>query len=515
MTPTHATLPVDTLIIGAGMAGLYTASRLLQQRPGRDVQLLEMLPRTGGRLETDHVIIDGTPIKTEEGGMRFLTTHKELMALLAQLKLLDDVVKFPMGDDHNIFYLRGRRFTRGAATKRPSIWSKLYRLQANASGKQPGGILTGLLTAVLKANKVNPKQWKSSPDAWTTLRMEYQWKGIPLYQWGFWALLTDYGVTADCIEMLYQSSGFVAPYDQEINAGCALQLLVDFVDPAFHTLAPGYETLPNALAVDIVAQGAKVHLQHRVTAVERQANGHLLVTALLPDGGRRQFVARRLVLAVTQLALQKLLPFVSFFRDSVQFTADVNSLTDMELGKVNLYYKRNWWTPATGITSGGSFTDLPLASFYCFKDQAGKGTKGPASITIYSDFVRTQYWAQLQAIGSPYVVPGGPTLPPESIPASTFVVQQATRQLQEMFGIKKIPPPVVATFRRWGVPSAGDGDHQWRIGAKDPEIRARMANPFPDVYTCGESYSDDQAWVNGALRSVDQLLAAHPGLARA
>ena len=506
-------VPVDVLIVGAGMAGLYTAYRLLQHTPGRDVQLLEMLPRTGGRLESDHVLIDGVSIKTEEGGMRFLSTHLELMALLKQLGLSKDIVKFPMGDKHNLFYLRGKRFTRGRATKRPSVWSKLYSLQKGAKGKQPGEILTGLLSAVLTENKVNPKKWKSSPEAWTTLRMEYTWRGVPLYKWGFWAMLTDFGISADCIEMLYQSSGFIAPYDQEVNAGCALQLLVDFVNPSFHTLAPGYETLPNTLTADITARGVQIHLQHRVAAITRQSDDRLLVTAALSDGGMRRFIAKNLIFGVTQLALQKLIPFVPFFRESEPFTSDVNALTDMELGKINLYYERNWWTPATGITSGGSYTDLPLAQFYCFANQGGTGAKGPASITIYTDFDRTQYWAQLQAIGDPYVVAGGPTLPPYSIPASTFVVEQATRQLRKMLGVKKIPAPLVATYRRWGVPSAGDGDHQWRIGVNDPEVRARLANPVPHVHTCGESYSDDQAWVNGALRSVDQMLAAHFGIA--
>ena len=95
---------------------------------------------------------------------------------------------------------------------------------------------------------------------------------------------------------------------------------------------------------------------------------------------------------------------------------------------------------------------------------------------------------------------------------STSESWQATRQMQEMFGLATIPAPLVATYRRWGVPPAGDGDHQWRIGVNDREVRARLTNPFPHLYTCGETYSDDQAWVNGALRSVDQMLAAHFGL---
>jgi monoamine oxidase len=493
----------DIVIVGAGMAGLYTAWRLLKDDSTRKIHIIERLTRTGGRLETDHVLIGGTSVKTEEGGMRFLTSHKELIALLGELGLSKSIVPFPMGDDHNLFYLRGKRFTAGDAHNDPNIWSTLYALNAGASGQQPGDILTALLTAVLEENNVDPKEWSATPEAWTTLRMMYTYRGIPLYKWGFWAMLTDYGLSADCIAMLYQSSGFIAPYDQEINAGCALQLLVDFVDPSFHTLGPGYETLPDTLAALIAKQGAVIELGSEVVAIDREDDGRLLVSARQTDGTTRRVRATDVVLAVTQLALQRLIPYVPFFRESEQFMNDVESVTDMELGKINLYYEKNWWTPSSGISSGGSYTDLPLAQFYCF---ASDSATGPASITLYTDYVRTQYWAQLQAIGEPYRVANGPALPPGSEAASTFVVEQATRQMQEMFALESIPAPLVATYRRWGVPTAGDGDHQWRIGVDDVAVRKRLANPFPHVYTCNESYSDDQAWVNGALRSVDQML---------
>lgn len=502
----------DVLIVGAGVAGLYTAWRLQQAQPSRRILIVDRLPRTGGRLETDHVSIDGVSIKTEEGGMRFLETHVELVALLKTVGLWNQVVPFPMGDDHNLFYLRGKRFTRGEAAKDPTIWSRLYSLNASAVGQQPGDILTGLLKGVLSANGIDANAWPATPDAWTMLRTSYLWRGIPMYQWGFWGFLTDCGLSPDCIEMLYQSSGFIAPFDQEVNAGCALQLLVDFVDPRFHTLAPGYEALPDGLASAVRAAGANIELQHEVVGLDREADHRWRVRALRPDNSTITIHANHVVMAVTQIALQKLIPFVRAFRVNDQFTRDVDSLTDMDLGKINLYYEKNWWTPATGITSGGSWTDLPLAQFYCFGGE-NASAKGPASVTLYSDFSRTAYWAQLQAIGTPYRVPNGPPLPPFSQPASTFVVEQATAQMREMFGLADIPAPLVATYRRWGIPSVGDGDHQWRMGANDPEIRRRLTNPIPHLYTCGESYSDDQAWVNGALRSVDQMLAAHPAIA--
>ena len=33
-----------------------------------------------------------------------------------------------------------------------------------------------------------------------------------------------------------------------------------------------------------------------------------------------------------------------------------------------------------------------------------------------------------------------------------------------------------------------------------------LAEPFPDVYTCNEAYSDMQGWVQGSLRSANVML---------
>jgi len=48
--------------------------------------------------------------------------------------------------------------------------------------------------------------------------------------------------------------------------------------------------------------------------------------------------------------------------------------------------------------------------------------------------------------------------------------------------------------------------HQWGLHARDNEVIEDLVNPFPDLYTCGEAFSDYQGWVEGALRSADLVL---------
>ena len=179
----------------------------------------------------------------------------------------------------------------------------------------------------------------------------------------------------------------------------------------------------------------------------------------------------------------------------------------MPLTKINLYFEERWWYTRFNIANGGSFTDLPMAQFYCYDQQLFRNKSGPASMTIYCDYDRSGYWDTLQRIGAPFPPAAPLSQPPLTTAASTFVVDQAMRQLKEFFGDQTLPAPLLSTFVGWGT-SADDGDHSWAVGAKDDDIIRYMTQPLPNtnVYVCGEAYSDEQAWVDGALRSADLVL---------
>ena len=113
----------DIVVVGGGMAGLYFTWRMLRQKPATKITILEMLDRPGGRLDTDLVVVDGILVKNEEGGMRFVDSMANLMWLLKSLALDTDIMPFNMGDDNNIYRLRGGRFTFGAMKKDPDLWS--------------------------------------------------------------------------------------------------------------------------------------------------------------------------------------------------------------------------------------------------------------------------------------------------------------------------------------------------------------------------------------------------------
>ena len=108
-------MTLDTVVVGGGCSGAYSAWRL-QQAEGMNqtIGLFEYSDRIGGRLYT--VTMPGLPdVKAEVGGMRYIPDdHKMVADLVTELKL--ETKDFPMGAPSpvgancNLFYLRGKHF---------------------------------------------------------------------------------------------------------------------------------------------------------------------------------------------------------------------------------------------------------------------------------------------------------------------------------------------------------------------------------------------------------------------
>ncbi|GAA2233685.1 FAD-dependent oxidoreductase [Herbiconiux moechotypicola] len=107
------------VIIGAGMAGMAAARRLLGA--GHDVTVLEARTRSGGRVHSVRgPFADG--MHTEAGPLFVPTDHDHLMEYIRLTGLEDRLV--PVSPEHlgGFHYLRGERYLHHGAT--PEIWNR-------------------------------------------------------------------------------------------------------------------------------------------------------------------------------------------------------------------------------------------------------------------------------------------------------------------------------------------------------------------------------------------------------
>ncbi|MCH8308917.1 MAG: FAD-dependent oxidoreductase [Chloroflexi bacterium] len=527
----------DIIIVGAGIAGLYCAWRLLDKDRSLNVVVVDRLNRTGGRLDTDLIKIDtgdgDVTVRDEEGGMRFNYEMNELMALNGSLGLCDDIVPFPMsptsGPNYNRYYMRGYRSTVEQAPDQDYYyWSEAYpNLSDDEKGKSPVTIITEVYHKILKQNGETPPD-SPTPKDWQKFRLEYTWNGTLMNEWQLWGLLRDMGYSEECIKMLSDAIGFEGPFLSLANAGEAFQILEDFPkDPTYFTFRRGYSTLPDALREKIEDAGGQIFLGTNVDAINSRGNSYRLkLTVAPPDQSSSPFVengvtryidAPKIILAVASKALANLYGASPVFNESAhaeQLWRDIQSVVNMRLLKINLYYDEEWWENLDKpVSYGPSFTDLPLGSVYPFYSLQGpENYERPAALTIYCDFNNTNFWQHLQNV-EPYFNSvlqehHTTTSPQVLFPASEAVVGEATKQFKLLYDYDYIPEPILTSYRLWGGESDfGYAYHQWALNADDKGVIRRLIEPIDHVYVCNEAYSDMQGWVNGSLRSADLVMS--------
>jgi hypothetical protein len=561
------------VVVGAGMSGLYSTWRLLNETTGNDdIVIVDRGNRTGGRLDSDLIKFDdGDVVKEEEGGMRFLFDGMDdLMALFMTLELSDEIVPFPMNSNgNNRLYFRGEGFDVNQAKQDNfAIWDELYNLDPAERKVNPSDIINAVFNRILQENpQFDPRPDNRGPEFWQSFRLDCKWNGIPLNEWSLWDLYSQMGYSNECITLLYRLLGFNGTFLSKMNAGVAYQLLEEFpADVKFRTFEDGFSTLPNKLVEEIGRD--RIYLNTTVEGIDKEdgQDFYTVTYRQVDDQGKvtdSTIEAEHIILGLPRLALEKLFVKSNAFNRlepaaSQKLWDTLQTASNQPLLKINLYYDTAWWSSdisgQPSVEFGPNFADLPTGSvypFYSINEQVVAGLeyqervahptpdtqkklddisnskyKKAAALTIYCDYLNINFWSGLQSNGamfdSPMQQKYNNTDPQTVFPASKSVVREATKFFKQIFNTHYVPDPVMTSARIWEgsvefdiKPSQqfGYGVHQWAIGADDRQVMKDLVEPMPKLYTCGEAFSDYQGWVEGALRSADLVMKQGFGLA--
>jgi monoamine oxidase len=522
---------IDLAVVGAGVSGLYSAWRILDQASrsaaSLRVTVFESDDRVGGRLlSVKPPYVNDTFV--ELGGMRFSQSHRLTYDLIRSFGLA--YKELADANPNNIAYLRGKRMKKAELLDPDQIPylidedlrnpQALQNLLAIAAVRSLGPSFKEVLNIDLTLETLKAV----TPDQWRAVGEQGRFEGYPLYETPLHYLLIR-TLGRGAVQFLQDSLG----YDSILWTWSAADgfpwNLADFAGdvPHFH-LIDGFSAFPARLKDRVIELGGELALRTRLAAVEEQRlpDGSLGLALSIVDaqGIETRQLARKLILAMPRRAIELLSHKGPLFdRDYATFKPLLEAVSPIPLFKLALCYETCWWEQVVGAGSNGkSVTDLPMRQVYYWKvnpdDQQGV-------VLIYDGGLSKSYWEQLDVLGSSASRSkrrdrgsGNPVW--ADYAASPRIIFEAHRQLLELHGMSEedVPTPFASACISWGRDPYGGGAHFWNQGVRSHEVARKILQPIDGwpVFICGECWSHEQGWVEGALQTADAMLQTHFGL---
>ncbi|MFC0182339.1 FAD-dependent oxidoreductase [Pseudarcicella hirudinis] len=95
------------------------------------------------------------------------------------------------------------------------------------------------------------------------------------------------------------------------------------------------------------------------------------------------------------------------------------------------------------------------------------------------------------------------------------MVDEAMKQIRELHGHPElIPEPYTSAYKDWSGNPYGGGYHAWKAKYDVWNVMPFMRKPSQNdnIYICGEAYSDQQGWVEGAFCVTEHIMQDYFGL---
>jgi monoamine oxidase len=556
---------VDVAIVGGGIGGIYAGWRLLtsslagtkladweKARGKLKVALYEGSNRIGGRLlsaRSPHL-----PDTTAEvGGMRYLAPDHALMTGLVQTVLNLPCHLQTVDVQSNIAYLRGRQLRMSDLSNPKNLPyffdpSEVAWLEEQRPPTSPAALIEWVLTKLMPRLKEN-LSGRNLREYLGTVSID----NLPLWQHGLWNLLAK-----DMSPDGYTAARALVGYDCLGGNTNALDLTAEYYDftpnVKYYMVDCGYEAVPWHLQEGFTTAGGELHFGQWLDGFSGVglSDGSLGVQLRFKDGTK--LTARAIVLAMPRRSIELLQPEGEVLDPAnTHFRRLLASVSAIPLFKAFLLYPNCWWQDS-GVSAGRSLTDLPIRQCYYWPTGPAGETvpprESPGLVMIYDDLLNVSFWEGLDLRGEIHkaglpihmhvhhnwkrfesdVKPasGVASVDPFSQllldnwtnhPATEQMVNELHRELMLMhgIGIDGAPAPIDAAYMDWSRDPYGGGVHLWNVNVQSEVILDRMTQPvdnFP-CYICGEAYSTNQTWAEGALQTAEIVLQKRFGLPKA
>jgi hypothetical protein len=174
-------------------------------------------------------------------------------------------------------------------------------------------------------------------------------------------------------------------------------------------------------------------------------------------------------------------------------------------------------------TIGPSVTDTPIRQVVYFGNNAPDQTEKPiyGLLASYDDEMYTGFWQDLELgpdrgrkipISEDTQPLEGPRKAPE-IMVKMLRQQLATVHFGPQANYNLVPEPLETRYMDWSLPPFNAGYHAYASHVNVCDVQQKIRKPSQlvegadaDIFIVGETYSNDQAWVEGAFCTAESVL---------
>ena len=557
----------DIVIVGGGIAGIYTAWRLImadkadpsklkkwKKKSRLRIAVYEGSDRIGGRLLSATPPHFNSVMNCELGGMRFVSTQQYISSLIINKLKIGHPLQ-AVGEPINIIYMRRkllRSFQLCDPDALPYNLTEEEKLALKSGGTTAdnflGWAVLKLIPGVAGLAGEDLKQYLQ------TVIID----GIPLYQHGFWDLVSKV-LSHEAYRIAIKAVGYDV-LGSNTNAVNCISEYFDFTPTAqFYLIDGSYDVVPWTLQKQFEEAGGKVITRkwlENFDEVQLEDKTKGVEMNFYKQSKALNAAALILALPLRSLELLEQTGPVMDPTRAPQLRSMMNSVSPIGLFKMVLVYDKPWWEKKAYVTKGRSLTDLPVRQLYYWGVEVDPktGDQGKAVLMAYNDSESTTFWSGFRtgplgpnddkeqngiehprhimfyknavmfsrknkATGKAVSAAKDPWLTLkrknwDNHPAPKRMVDEMHKQIMEMHGVTDAPAPIDAAFKNWGDDPYGAAVHFWNSGYKSWEVMPAITKPVKDFpcFICGEAWSENQTWAEGSLQTSEIVLQKHFGL---